>query len=290
MAGGPGGGDTPTIAQSINYLTTPQQLVVESVTGSIARTISSPSPSMWSFVVSMSVRSGTPNFVPILADTNYGGNYTSVYVSTLEDVATETGDIRFRAELFAQGGSDRGIGLNDVNMVVALGTITMGGTKLAQSFTTGTPGYGVGGVDLMLKQLGTISASSITVEIQTNDATGGDHPSGTAVSGTTVTIPVSQLPPTFSWVTANFSGTPNLSAATKYWIVVTPGSGWDGNGALLWRTRIGNKYAGGDAAYAQTAAPWVPYTNYADSLFRIKKGTGGVFAVDIASRYKARWQ
>jgi len=280
MAGG--GFDTPVIGQSLTY-TSLQKVVVESVSVTEAHTFSSPGPVQWEINISVSTKYNTPTWTQIFANNNYGSTYSNVYTSTAADVAAMQADLRFQAFVFAQGGSDRVVYLNDVNMLAKFASISDGNVRLAQSFTTPAGGYGIGGVDLLLKQIGTIT--DVIVEIQTDSS---DAPSGTVVSGTSVTVPAANIPSTLGWVTANFTGAPTLAATTKYWIVVRSASAFGSNNFLLWRAKIGNTYSNGKMSY-YSGGSWTGQSTV-DNLFRVKKGTGGVFSVDIDSRYKARWQ
>lgn len=284
MAGGPGGAfDTPTLGQSLSYASL-TQVVVESVNATINRTLTSPAPLDYQIDISVSTRSSERNWVTILRDGNYVTTFSNTYTSTAEDVAGMVGDLRFQSWMMAAGGSDRGIYLNDVNLLTRFASITDGTVQLAQSFTTPAGGYGVGGVDLMLKRIGTIG--DITVEIQTDS---GNAPSGTAVAGTSVTVPAANVPTALSWVTANFSGAPTLASTTRYWIVVRSASSYGAGNYLMWRSKINNPYSVGNMMYKTGAAAWAAQSTV-DNLFRVKKGTGGVFGVDVDSRYKARWQ
>lgn len=262
-----------------------QNVVAESV--SVAETHAFPGGIVnWYINIQVSTRPGTPVFDDIYMAGNYFTNYNYTHYSTPADFAGMMGDVRFKAIIEAVGGSDRVLQLNDVEMRTRWGSITDGTVQLAQSFTTPSGGYGIGGVDLMLKKMGTISG--ITVEIQTDSS---NSPSGTAVSGTSVTVPEANIPTSFGWVTANFTGAPTLAATTKYWIVVRAAASFGTDNYLLWRAKVGNAtYPDGQMRYKPSAGSWTAHGTNVDNLFRVKKGTGGVFSVDIDSRYKARWQ
>lgn len=274
MAGGGGGSDTPSIGQSLSYISL-QQVVVESVVPTIATSVSSPAPTFTDVSIQISTKSGSRNWQYVTP----GSSYTS----TADDVAGMVGDLRFIATVFAQGGSDRVLYLNDVFMACKFASISDGTIRLAQSFTTGGSSYGVGGVDVILKKLGTIG--DIIVEIQTDSS---NSPSGTVVSGTSVTVPAANVPTSLGWVTANFGSAPTLSASTKYWIVVRSASAFGTGNFLMWRAKTGNPYSTGNMMY-YSGSTWTAQSTV-DNLFRLKKGTGGTFAVNVAAGYKARWQ
>lgn len=275
MAGGPGGSDTPSIGQSLSY-TSLQQVVVESVVPTIATSVSSPAPIFTDVSIQISTKSGSRNWQYVTP----GSSYTS----TADDVAGMVGDLRFIATVFAQGGSDRVLYLNDVFLATKFASITDGTVQLAQSFTTPASGYGIGGVDLLLKRIGTIG--DVVIEIQTDSS---NSPSGTVFSGATVTVPAANIATALSWVTANFAGNPTLAASTKYWIVVRSAASYGTGNFLMWRAKVPNNYSNGQMMYKIGAGSWAGQPTV-DNLFRVKKGTGGVFSVDVDSRYKARWQ
>lgn len=277
----------PTIAQSLSYMSL-QNVVAESV--SVAETHAFPGGIVnWYINIQVSTRPGTPVFDDIYMAGNYFTNYNYTHYSTPADFAGMMGDVRFKAIIEAVGGSDRVLQLNDVEMRTRWGSITDGTVQLAQSFTTPSGGYGIGGVDLMLKKVTSNSTvGDIIVEIQTDSS---DSPSGTVVSGTSVTVPDANIPDSFGWVTANFTGAPTLTSTTKYWIVVRSTTAFPTDEYILWRAKVGNAtYPNGQMRYKPAAGSWTAHGTPVDNLFRVKKGTGGVFSVDIDSRYKARWQ
>lgn len=141
-----------------------------------------------------------------------------------------------------------------------------GNSYLAQSFQA-TGAISVSRIDLLLSKLG--SPTQVQVQIRTDNA---GAPSTTVLTGSTVTVASSAVNVLPTYVVFNLSSLVALSAATKYWLVVSAtGAVSDINNGFYWKGSNASPYASQNASRsADAATTWAADTAF-DHSFKIFK-------------------
>lgn len=149
--------------------------------------------------------------------------------------------------------------------------------RLAQSFEIGSDRT-VSGVRLNLQNVDedVLNSGTITVSLQS----GASAPSGTPLvddNGDNIdiegTIDIADITETADDYDVAFAETKNLSANTRYWIVVEASYAGGPTDLIQWRASTDNSYSDGQALYESPANSWI-FTNLSgtsnhDFLFRI---------------------
>lgn len=147
--------------------------------------------------------------------------------------------------------------------------LLIGTTKrYAQSFMRGTPGP-LSRLSLALRKFGT--GQDVSIRIETNNA---GVPSGTAVTNGTKTVTAAQIGSQVNWVNVSFSPSPDLTAATLYWIVVTPTSG-DLDNYVAIQSVYPSKYANGSLSQSLNSGTHYTAVTNQDLTFKLYCSAGG---------------
>lgn len=144
--------------------------------------------------------------------------------------------------------------------------------KVAASFTT-VGAIQVNSIILPLKKNGTVSATNITLTIEGDSSGPDDSALGTA------TVSTDNISASYDGVAFTFSAPVELSATTKYWIVIASDYSESGTNNIAWKVESGLTSGGNQSIYNGTS--WSadaddshPFTMYEYAFADI---TGGAF-------------